>query len=128
MMRRIAAVGFVLFLLAAVGLRAGDPPHDVAPGPTDCDDCHSTHAAVGFFNINQAFIQDLCAACHDGVTATQVATHQNPTKGPWQGRDYDGNGQDIVCTDCHFQHRLARRQVRWNKKTGELIIRKVDEK
>lgn len=102
-MRRASAIW--LSLLLAAGLAAaGDPPHDVSPGPTDCSDCHSTHAAAGFFNINQAYIQDLCAACHDGVTATQVETHQNPTKGPWQGRDFDGNGQDIVCTDCHDPH------------------------
>lgn len=102
-MRRLAAVGVVI-LLTVGGAVALDPPHDVSPGPADCSECHSTHAGVGFFNINQAFIQDLCAACHDGVTATQVETHLNPSKGPWQGRDFDGNGQDIVCTDCHDPH------------------------
>jgi hypothetical protein len=32
------------------------------------------------------------------------------------------NPDEIACTDCHFRHRLARRTVRWNKKTGELIV------
>jgi predicted CXXCH cytochrome family protein len=96
------AAGLCL-LLASVAL-ALDPPHDASPGPADCDECHLSHGATGFFNINQAFIQDLCASCHDGVTATQVQTHINPTKGTWLGRDYDGNGQDIVCTDCHDPH------------------------
>jgi hypothetical protein len=31
--------------------------------------------------------------------------------------------QQIVCTDCHYQHRLERRMVRWNKTTGELIFK-----
>jgi hypothetical protein len=31
--------------------------------------------------------------------------------------------KSIVCTDCHGYHRLARRTVRWNKKTGELLLR-----
>lgn len=26
-----------------------------------------------------------------------------------------------VCTDCHGKHRIASRDVRWNKKTGQLI-------
>ena len=30
----------------------------------------------------------------------------------------------IVCTDCHGQHRLRLRTVQWNKKTGELILKK----
>ena len=44
------------------------------------------------------------SASSTGVTATQVETHMAPTKGPWLGRDYDGNGQDIVCIDCHDPH------------------------
>jgi len=104
--RRLGAVsvGAFLALLLAGAALALDPPHDAPPGPADCSDCHTTHGSTGFFLINQAFIQDLCASCHDGVTATQVQTHINPTKGPWLGRDYDGNGQDIVCTDCHDPH------------------------
>jgi hypothetical protein len=27
----------------------------------------------------------------------------------------------IVCTDCHGEHRLKNRTVRWNKTTGDLI-------
>ena len=29
----------------------------------------------------------------------------------------------IVCTDCHGDHRLAQRTVRWDKKTGKLLPR-----
>jgi predicted CXXCH cytochrome family protein len=97
----IAATVILLFVSAGFAL---DVPHDGPPGPSDCSDCHDTHGAAGFFLINQQFVQDLCASCHDGVTATDVQTHLNPTKGPWQGRDYDANGQDIVCIDCHDPH------------------------
>jgi len=91
-------------LIAWSGIPALDPPHDAPPGPSDCAECHTTHGSSGFYLINRAFVQDLCVSCHDGVTAPAVQTHINPTKGPWQGRDYDGNGQDIVCTDCHDPH------------------------
>jgi len=94
----------VLLVLPTGAALALDPPHDTVPGPTNCNDCHATHAQSGFFGINQAYIVDLCLSCHDGTVATQVDTHINPTKGPWQGRNYDGNGQDIVCTDCHDPH------------------------
>jgi predicted CXXCH cytochrome family protein len=98
------ATAFIIALFCLAPALALDPPHNASPGPENCNDCHDTHAAAGFFGINQQYIQDLCAACHDGVTATQVETHQNPTKGTWMGRDYDGNGQDIVCIDCHDPH------------------------
>ena len=26
-----------------------------------------------------------------------------------------------VCTDCHGTHKMAQRQVRWNKTTGEVL-------
>ncbi len=105
-LRRAGACALLVIAFVALApvVLALDPPHDAPPGPTNCSDCHSTHGSAGFFLINQNFIQDLCYTCHDGVTATEVQTHINPTKGPWQGRDYDGNGQDIVCVDCHDPH------------------------
>jgi len=36
--------------------------------------------------------------------------------------------KQIVCTDCHGQHRLKVRTVRWDKQTGKLIGRKKDGK
>lgn len=33
----------------------------------------------------------------------------------------------LVCTDCHGEHRLERRVVRWDKRTGELILCKPKE-
>lgn len=37
------------------------------------------------------------------------------------------NPKDIVCTDCHFEHRLSCRTVVWDKKTGQLIDHERDE-
>ena len=34
------------------------------------------------------------------------------------------DAKDIVCIDCHGQHRLKIRTVRWDKQTKELIVRK----
>ena len=31
------------------------------------------------------------------------------------------NPRSIMCTDCHGQHRLKSRTVRWDKRTGDLI-------
>lgn len=100
----------VLLLLGVIAgsrpARALDAPHDAAPGPTGCSDCHSTHAALGMSLIAREYVQDLCVACHDGVTAAEADTHTNPTDAdsPWYGRDFDGGGQDIICTDCHEPH------------------------
>jgi formate-dependent nitrite reductase cytochrome c552 subunit len=68
-------------------------------------------------------IDEKCWECHDehDVPATEVIAC-------WQERCPEKtNPKEIVCTDCHFQHRLARRTVRWNKETGELIVRDVEE-
>jgi hypothetical protein len=64
-------------------------------------------------------IDAACRECHDmhDVPAVKVITR-------WQERcPGKQNPKEIVCTDCHGQHRLAFRTVWWNKKTGELIIR-----
>jgi formate-dependent nitrite reductase cytochrome c552 subunit len=65
-----------------------------------------------------ARIDEACQECHDthDVSAREVLKR-------WQERcpekrDY----KQVVCTDCHGYHRLQRRTVRWNKKTGELIV------
>ena len=34
---------------------------------------------------------------------------------------HDVEPKSVVCTDCHGQHRLAIRTVRWDKATGKLI-------
>jgi formate-dependent nitrite reductase cytochrome c552 subunit len=69
-------------------------------------------------------IDEKCWECHDGhdVPATEVIAR-------WQERCPEKTDpKKVVCTDCHFQHRLERRTVRWNKQTGELIVRELQEK
>ena len=66
-------------------------------------------------------IDEACEKCHD--------THDAPAKkviARWQQCCLaKTNFNELVCTDCHGKHRLARRTVRWDKKTGKLIIRKT---
>lgn len=64
-------------------------------------------------------IDGLCQSCHDqhDVPAREVISR-------WQRRcPQKTDPKTIVCTDCHFEHRLAQRVVRWDKKTGKLIVR-----
>jgi predicted CXXCH cytochrome family protein len=95
------AVAFVSFAPAG---HAIDEPHGTVFLTDPCGQCHDGHGSTGFFLINNQYINDLCLSCHDGSQATEVTTHLNPTKGPWLGRDFDGNGADIVCIDCHDPH------------------------
>jgi hypothetical protein len=65
-------------------------------------------------------IDPACQECHDthDVSARDVLTR-------WKERCPEKTeASKIVCTDCHGHHRLPKRQVRWNKKTGELIFEK----
>lgn len=61
-----------------------------------------------------------CAECHE--------THDAPAAkviARWQERcPAKTDPKELLCTDCHGKHRLAFRTVWWNKKTGELIVRK----
>ena len=55
-----------------------------------------------------------CHASHD-VPAGKIVTL-------WLQRFPDKTAaQSIVCTDCHGDHRLKVRTVRWDKKTGKLL-------
>jgi hypothetical protein len=63
-------------------------------------------------------IDPACQECHDShdVSAREVLSR-------WKERCSEKTDPGkIVCTDCHGYHRLTRRTVRWNKKTGELIV------
>lgn len=61
-----------------------------------------------------------CAKCHE--------THDAPAAkviARWQERcPAKSDPEKLLCTDCHGTHRLKFRTVWWNKKTGELVIRK----
>jgi hypothetical protein len=62
-------------------------------------------------------IDPSCQKCH--------ATHDAPARkviALWLQRCPDQRDPEaIVCTDCHGTHRLKRRSVRWDKRTGKLL-------
>lgn len=64
-------------------------------------------------------IDAACADCHD--------THDAPAKKVierWQQRcPQKTKPEQLVCTDCHGQHRLEKRVIRWDKTTGKIIER-----
>ncbi len=65
-----------------------------------------------------------CAECHDdhNAPAREVIAR-------WQARcPAKTNPEELVCTDCHGQHRLKFRTVWWDKKTRKLIVRKSGER
>lgn len=71
-----------------------------------------------------ADIEPACAKCHE--------THDAPAAkviARWQERcPAKTDPKTLVCTDCHGEHRLKFRTVWWNKKTGELAVRKAGQR
>ena len=61
-------------------------------------------------------IGKLCGECHDGHDVDPKSVIAR-----WQKKGIEKDVDSIVCTDCHGNHRLKVRTVRWNKKTGELL-------
>ncbi|GAB6164384.1 hypothetical protein JCM19992_03840 [Thermostilla marina] len=62
-------------------------------------------------------VDKLCHECHEehDAAARKVIAR-------WQERCPEKTDpKQIVCTDCHFNHRLPRRLVRWDKHTGKLL-------
>jgi cytochrome c553 len=102
---------------------------DHAKEDVSCIDCHGASLAHRNDEDNitppdkmypLAKIDAACTAeCHD--------THDAPAREVlkrWQERcPQKTDFTQIVCTDCHGNHRLTRRTVRWNKATGELLMR-----
>lgn len=69
-----------------------------------------------------AKIDAACHKCHEShdVAAAKVIAR-------WQARcPGKTNAKEIVCTDCHGEHRLKLRTIRWNKETGKLLSREAD--
>ena len=68
-------------------------------------------------------VDPMCSGCHEehNVAATDVIAR-------WRQRCAEKTDpKKITCTDCHGQHRLKLRTVRWDKRTGKLIVRKQHE-
>jgi len=64
-------------------------------------------------------VDKMCSNCHKEHNAPARKVIQQ-----WQQRfPTKTNPEQIVCTDCHGQHRLKFRTVWWDKKTRKLVIR-----
>ncbi|MHC4117077.1 MAG: ThuA domain-containing protein [Planctomycetota bacterium] len=69
-------------------------------------------------------IAGTCGKCHHGHDAPAAKVIAR-----WQERGLDKtDAKDMVCTDCHGQHRLKIRTVNWDKNTRELIVHKAQER
>jgi len=55
-----------------------------------------------------------CMTCHPADTICDKEQH-------WDAFAPKTEKTRKVCTECHGKHRIATRDVRWNKKTGQLI-------
>jgi cytochrome c3-like protein len=67
-----------------------------------------------------ADIGPACAKCHETHDAPAVKVIAR-----WRERcPAKTDAEKLVCTDCHGRHRLKFRTVWWDKKTGELVVRK----
>ena len=88
--------------------------------PHQVDEFHRTPPGkmYGPHNVNA-----MCGKCHEEHNAPARKVIER-----WQQRcAAKADPKEIVCTDCHFEHRLSSRTVVWDKKTGKLVIRKRDE-
>ncbi|MCS7306035.1 MAG: cytochrome c3 family protein [Thermoguttaceae bacterium] len=58
-----------------------------------------------------------CQGCHE--------THDAPAKKVlvrWRQKcPQKADPEQLVCTDCHGDHRLPRREILWDKRTGKLL-------
>jgi len=97
-----------------------------AKASVSCMDCHGPslkhrddedHLTPPDIMFPAAKIDDACAECHD--------THDAPARevlARWKERCPEKTDfATVVCTDCHGDHRLERRTVRWDKQTGKLL-------
>jgi hypothetical protein len=97
------------------------PPNEI---DSACRKCHATHdvqpaAVVRRWKqrIGDKKSDVLCKECHESHDIPAAAVIRK-----WQQRtSQKTNDKLIVCTDCHGQHRLNRRSVRWDKKTEKLL-------
>jgi hypothetical protein len=63
-------------------------------------------------------VDKMCSTCHEEHDAPAVKVLAR-----WQERCAEKTDpKKVICTDCHGDHRMKRRTVRWDKKTGELIL------
>jgi len=85
--------------------------------PHQVDEFHRTPPEKMYGRHN---VDKMCGECHKQHSAPAAKVIER-----WQQRSAaKANPKEIVCTDCHFEHRLSSRTVLWDKKTGKLVIQK----
>ncbi len=88
--------------------------------PHQVDEFHRTPPEKMYGPQN---VDAMCATCHDGHDAPAWKVVQR-----WQQRcAAKASLREIVCTDCHYEHRLPSRTVVWDKKTGKLVVHRQDQ-
>jgi len=88
-----------------------------------CEECHGSsdaHCAdennitpPGIMYSRDTIVK-ACMRCHPAEKLSDKEHH-------WDVFAPKDDKPKKVCTDCHGEHRIPSRDVRWNKKTGELI-------
>ena len=89
-----------------------------------CQKCHTSHdvppakvVRLWKERTGDEKTDVLCKECHETHDITAAAVIRK-----WQKRTGQKEQvEPIVCTDCHGNHRLKLRSVRWDKKTGKLL-------
>ena len=85
--------------------------------PHQVDEFHRTPPGKMYGPHN---VDKMCGTCHEEHDAPARKVIQR-----WRQRcPAKTDPKKIVCTDCHFEHRLSSRTVVWDKKTGKLIVHK----
>lgn len=80
-----------------------------------CDDHCSDEAHLTPPDImyRRGKINPACMKCHPAKDLQEAKEHQPLLADP--------DAANQVCTDCHGDHGLETRQVRWDKETGKLL-------
>jgi hypothetical protein len=94
-----------------------------------CIDCHGISSAHQNDENNttppdamfpRERIEHACKDCHEWHVAPAKAVIET-----WLERAPRTKPDDLVCTDCHGEHRLKIRTVTWDKKTRKLLKREA---
>jgi len=87
--------------------------------PHQVDESHRTPPEKMFGRHN---VDPMCGKCHEEHDAPARKVIER-----WQQRcGAKADLKETVCTDCHFEHRLASRTMVWDKKTGKLVVHETN--
>ena len=88
-----------------------------------CRSCHKTHnispgkIIADWLEKKSKGENTSCKGCHESDDV-----HPEKMIARWKERGHDKTDPDeIVCTDCHGDHRMKVRTIIWDKKSGKLL-------